>query len=498
MAMRTTILIALVLLVPAVPALAEDSPRVRWRAEKAQVLETLHDLADRCTRMKLFGTRADIYAQLLALSPDDKTARKWLKYKRTADGSWERKGRWRRPRNGGKGVAEIVKRREALAGEYRERLRDLMEELRDAGLFKEAAEVVAAAVAIDPENEEFREWNGEVREGKAARPGKSSTWILQESLNAKKRRPFIKQTAEDAVKDMKAPKESAPHKRDRIGGVSWGTKLQGKRVRVVGTPDQEEVELTLRHAEATWPLFEAVFDIRPGSYQSGDSYATGLTIYSVDSIPIGNEMIAKWPGYTARELEFLAPLVAIWLKKSPAILCKSPRPEVRLEAAPRQINQAMVTRGLGLRSNRAWAKEGLCTYLTWQITGTRLIRAVKDVKSDYGESDKPIPDYEKDLEDPKADWLALGLKLINSKDKPDIHLLAGRKLNDLTKYDVLYSYCICAYMCEGHPEKCVDFFRRLAEKDGTDIGMVALESLGFDHAALERRVKRWLEETTGS
>ena len=495
MAMRTTILIALLLLVPAIPALAEDSPRVRWRAEKAQVLETLHDLADRCTRMKLFGTRADIYQQLLALSPDDKTARKWLKYKRAGDGSWERKGRWRRPRNSGKGVAEIVKRRQALAGEYRPRLRDLLEELRDEGLFKEAAEVVSAAVAIDPENQEFREWNGEVREGKAARPGKSSKWILQESLHAKKRRPLFKKTAQDAIKDMKKPKESAPHKMDRIGGISWGTKLQGKHVRVVGTPPKEEMELMLRHAEATWPLFETVFEIRPGSWQSGDSYATGLTIYSLESIPMGNEFLSKWPGYTERDLEFLYPLVAMWIKRKPAVLCKSPQELVRLEVAPKQLNHAMISRAFGLTMDRAWAKEGLCLYLTWQITGTRLIYSVKDVESDYGESDKPVPDYVKNLSDPNADWLALGLELIKSPDKPDIHLMAGRKINDLTKHDALYSYCICAYVCEGHPEKCVDFFRRLSDKDGADIGMVCLESLGFDHVALEQRVKRWLEET---
>ncbi len=498
MSMRNTILIALLLLASATTALAEDSPRVRWRAEKAQVLETLHDLADRCTRMKLFGTRADLYEQLLELAPDDKTARKWLKYKRSGDGSWERKGRWTRPRNGGKGVANIVKRRQALAAEYRGRLRELSEELRDAGLFKEAAEVVAAAVAIDPENEEFREWNGEVREGKAARPGKSSTWILQESLHAKKRRRLFKKTAQDAIKDMKSPKESAPHKNDRIGGISWGTKLQGKHVRVVGTPDKEEMELMLRHAEATWPLFETVFDIRSGNWQSGDSYATGLTIYSLDSIPMGNEFLSKWPGYTERDLEFLYPLVAMWIKKTPAVLCKSSQQLVRLEVAPKQINHAMISRAFGLNMERAWAKEGLCLYLTWQIAGTRLIYSVKDVETDYGESDKPVPDYEKDLSDPDSDWLALGLKLINSKDKPDIHLMAGRKINDLTKHDALYSYCICAYVCEGHPEKCVDFFRRLADKDGTDISVVCLESLGFDHLALERRVKRWLEETTGN
>jgi hypothetical protein len=493
--MRNLLLIPLLLLVLAPATLAEDNPRLHWRSEKTRILEVLHDLADRCSRMKLFGTRADIYEQVLNLSPDDKTARKWLKYKRGGNGEWTRK-RWTRPRNGGKGVEEIVSRRQELAAEYRPRLRQARDVLLDAALFKEAAEVVIAAVALDPEDEAFRAWNGEVREGEAARPGQSSTWILRESLDARVRRPLFKQTAQDAIKQMPAPTESAPHKNDRIGGVSWGTKLQGKRVRVVGTPDKEEMELLLRYAEATWPLFEAVFDIRPGSYQSGDSYATGLTIYSLDSIPIGNELLAKWPGYTDREREFLGPLVALWLKRAPAVLCKSPSPDVRLEAGPRQINQAMVTRALGLRTNRAWAKEGLSLYLTWQITGTRVIRSVKDVETDYGESDKPIPDYEKNLADPNADWLALGLELIKSKDKPDIHLLAGKKINDLTKFDVLYAYCISAYICEGHPKRSVDFYRRLAAEDGADIDAVCLESLGFDHAALEARVQRWLEETT--
>ncbi len=135
-------------------------------------------------------------------------------------------------------------------------------------------------------------------------------------------------------------------------------------------------------------------------------------------------------------------------------------------------------------------------YLTWLITGTRLIHTVNDEEQKYAEQQKPIPDFKSKMRESEADWLALGLEMLRSADKPDIFLMSGKDFNSLTTAETLYGYCVSAYLLEGLPEQAADFFRAVSSDYGTDLNRVCLETLGFPAKTLEARLMRWLEEST--
>ena len=79
-------------------------------------------------------------------------------------------------------------------------------------------------------------------------------------------------------------------------------------------------------------------------------------------------------------------------------------------------------------------------------------------------------------------------------------LIRGRLPNAFS-YSVLllmpvFGYALGAYLIEGRPKTCVPFFRAVGEAKTVDLEPIVQKHLGFDVAALEVRVLRWLEETT--
>ena len=79
---------------------------------------------------------------------------------------------------------------------------------------------------------------------------------------------------------------------------------------------------------------------------------------------------------------------------------------------------------------------------------------------------------------------------------PHIRDKYAEDVNDLTQPEILYSYCLVAYLVEGRPEECVDFFRDVGTAKVVNPEAVSLKHFGLKLPALEARVERWLEETT--
>lgn len=467
---------------------------IRLRVES---LERLHDLASWCGSGKLFACRADVYAGILELSPDDETARKWLRYERGSDGAWVQDPLYKKPRNLKRGADRYVERRNRIGDWYVERATPLREAARTRRDWRLAGSIVETAVAVAPTSEAVRTWNREIRDPDVKRRPEKAPWILEETKEARTRRRRIWETAQKARKAVPAPKNGTLSQVDTTGGIDWKHAIQGPRARIVGLPDRKELVEILRNVEATWETFDAAFGRTPGEIQSGARYGRGLTVYVTDTLDAGNQYLAAQPGTTSRELAFVGPLVGTWIKGRPAVLVKSPDYETRLECPPRQVFHATVSSYLNISSHRAWAAEGLALYLTWQVTGTRYLSSVTDVESRYGEGERPIPEYERLLAEPKADWLALGRQMLETPDKPDLLLMAGKDLNHLTKPESLYAYCIAAYLVEGLPGLCVDFLQALGTDAGKDIDGTSAEILGMNARTLEKRVYRWLVETEG-
>jgi len=480
--------VALLLLSATPEAHAEPKPGAVWESLRKETLERLHALATSATRAKLFRSRNEVFEGILRFDPDDKLARKFLKFRRAKDGSWERRGRYTPPRNGGKGLPEFETARTALGAWFAEQVEPLLEAAEDAEDARTLAAIRQAAVGVDPERASFRAWVGQVPDTL-----KEGRWILASTERARRRRPGIKAVAERALAAVPDPEPTTATDRDQRGNVAWTGLLQTERVRVVGMPDVAELAACAKNAEASWSVFEFAFDRRVGPIRGGGERR--FTFYMFDTVDAGNAFLDAQPDMDEERKAFLRPLAACGLPRRPAVLVKTPDAAVRLEAAARQPHYSFLRSQLGLRQRNVWIKEAALLYLAYQVTGTRLISSVSQVQSDYAQPKAEQPEYESRLGESGANWYDLGLKLMESKDKPEIHLLPGKDFNQLTKFDVLYGWCILAYLVEGHPTKAADVLGALGSEAGTAVDSVFLDTLGFDTRTLEQRVMRWLEET---
>ncbi|MDJ0523024.1 MAG: hypothetical protein QNJ90_13220 [Planctomycetota bacterium] len=458
-----------------------EPPKVR--AVHAELRTKLHELAKYCTSAKLFGARYDLYELVIAIWPDDPVARKSNGY--TKEGlDWSAKGR-KRPRNLKKSGLPTLKAMQAeVADWYLEATADAVAGMDpgDASAWKGRA--LREAVLLAPAYEELRKRNGEVY---AKGPKGKKQWLLVESVQSRKRRPALRKVAKEALKAVAKPKGIQPSAQDEHSSVTWTTALATGRGRILGLPPEVELAQALVNAEATYPVFEEAFGFKasgPGRY----------TLYVFDRRSKGNIFMAGRPGVTESWLKFVTPLIACWMPRSSAVVVKSPEPEVRLEAAPRQVLGAQSRAAFGITAKQGWAIEGFQLYLVWNLTGTRLINSVR--QSQYGEKPEQV-DLAKKLRTRGTDWLAEARTLVNGRFAPDLRLLLGKTVNTLTPEDILYSYVFAMYLLEGHKEKLPGFLRAipLVRKAGYDA--VFGEHLGYDVATIQARVKRWLAETEG-
>lgn len=450
------------------------------REVRDQLRAKLHEMAKYCTSRKLFGARYDIYELVLSIWPEDEAARKSNGYTDTG-GGWSKEGR-KRPRNlSASGMPALKALQDETAAWYMEAIAEATRELPPGMAAAWRARSVGTAVRIAPKNEDLREKNGEVK-GKGA-DGKRG-WILVESRHSRKRRKKLLAAGEKALKSAAKPKKDAVRDSEKSSTVTWATVIKGKHARLTGTTEPDELAQILRNVDATFPFFDAAFGSTPESIP-------GLTIHVVDNIGTGNVYLGDQK-VDQQWLRFVTPLIACWVPKSNRVMVKSPDAGVRLEAAPRQVNAALMSQRFGIHSKMGWAVEGFGLYLTWHVAGTRRINSVRE--SQYGEQEEKV-DLAKRLKETETDWVAEARALVNGQYAPDLRLLLGKTVNTMTPEDILYSYILAMWLTEGHRDKLSGFLPAVAAVKDADYDLAFAEHLGFDVASAERRVKRWLNET---
>ena len=450
------------------------------REVRDQLRAKLHDMAKYCTSRKLFGARYDVYELVIEIWPEDEAARKSNGYTDTGSG-WSKEGR-KRPRNlSASGMPALKALQDETATWYMQAIAEATRELPPGMAAAWRARSVGTAARIAPTNEELRAKNGEVK-GKGA-DGKRG-WILVESQNSRKRRKKLLAAGQKALKSAPKPKKDTARDFEKSSTVNWTTVIKGKHGRLTGTTEPAELAQILRNVDATFPFFDAAFGRTPAPIP-------GLTIHVVDNIGTGNVYLGDQK-VDQQWLRFVTPLIACWVPKTNRVMVKSPDAETRLEAAPRQVNAALMSRRFNIHSKMGWAVEGFGLYLTWHIAGTRRINSVRE--SQYGEQQEKV-DLAKRLKETETDWVAEARALVNGPHAPDLRLLLGKTVNTMTPEDILYSYALAMWLTEGHRDKLGGFLPAVAGVKDADFDLAFAEHLGFDVASAERRVKRWLNET---
>ena len=422
----------------------------------------------------LKGSRDRAYAALLIFEPDHKRARRTLKYRwNKKTGSWLRPGAYTRPEDKPGPVLE-----EATA-----RWRDLTE-LHAHNVFKalEGVQGPRRARAIDellrvaPDNFAAHKEHGELRVG--------DKWVLIETTTAPERRAEIEQAAKQALARAPKPRAVDLNGEDRKFGVAFPGAWKGRTWRGMGNVPQEEVKRTLRVADATRPLFDAVF---------GGRSRTGveLTFYLLKGGKgAGKQALRKHPAYGDAERRFVQGLSGSWVPESFGFITWGENSARRTDIVARQATGMYLRSRFGITGTQGWLYEGIGLYFTYLLTGTRLTTSAK--RTGYQQDPLAHEQQKRGVEFAKADWVELARRLFQQERPPDLRLIVAKDVNTLTANDLLVCYAMTSYLLECRPEETVNFLAAYGKGDNLDDALAAY--LDVDLAGFEKRLRRWMEE----
>jgi hypothetical protein len=465
-------LLLLALVAPAGAGTVDDERK----AAAASLAPRLEALATWAHDVKLFRSRDRTYALLLRFVPDHAEARKWLKVAKGKDGAWKQDPRYKEPKDfDPKLLPDFEGRRASAVGPFADALAALLERSEDLTVESREA-LLGDFLAAAPDDARARRANGEVLT--------AGTWLLEETLAARKRRRAIEEAAAKALADVKPPVETQATDAENALGAAWTCVLKMPDLRVLGTPPGEEVERTAREMQAARPYLRSVFDAELPTFP-------GMAVYLFTSPQEGRDAVARDPEFGEEEREFAANLVSTWSPKSNHLFAWSADPLVRRDSAVRQIVGATLRFKFGVTVKRGWAWEGFGLYLTHKITGTRLTFFVR--RSEYADGGKaPGDDLLRRLQESGADWMEEGRALLASEKRPEFRLLLGKDVNGMLGDDALYAYLLASYVLEGRPDAASRVLKGVNRGAGPDEWV--RESLGFTVEGLERRLARWVEE----
>jgi hypothetical protein len=453
-----------------------------WAGRVQRLVKDLEGVAARCGDAKLFRTRNDIYERILDFDPDHATARKWLRYRRDASGAWVRPGTYKPPRNMGKsGLKDALAALDAAGNALADDALALLS-AGLAGTTKAArARIVREALRVAPDRRELRLAN---RETQTAEGG----WILEETARAITRHKELVTGAARAVDEAPAPERARPTREENATLLRWNGILQGKHVRLMGTPNPAELERCERCAEACFGLWRSAFG-------SDAPPSPGFTMYVLRSGEERLQILKNHPDSNPEYAAYATARTSSWFPKTRRTWMMSPSASVRLEWCVRQALGWMLGAEFGVKGRVGWAFEGFGLYLSHLITGTRQTYFVQRTRYN---GRKPVAkdDLWTRLRQPGADWRAEARTLLASGERPDLRLLLGKGVNTMTTEEMLYSYVLAAYCLEGHGERAGRLLHAVG-KDRMTPGDALRKALDMDVDDLEARVARWLDETAG-
>ncbi|MDA1193563.1 MAG: hypothetical protein O2894_00085 [Planctomycetota bacterium] len=469
------LLLAVCLLVAAPQPVGAEPPDREARI--ARLVADLDEFGTACQAAKLFKERNETYELLLRFAPDHPDARKWLKFKRTREGAWERPAGYKPPRNMKTVSAEIVASREAYGNRFADDTLAWIAAREPALTAALRATLLQEVALVAPHRADVRELHGEVQTAEGP-------WILRESLKAATRRGALKQAAADALADAPAAREDRPNRTENATRIAWKTILQGARVRVVGTVEAAEASRAHGIATAAFPLFEAAYG---NPVPEMPNYVFMLVCTDTER----DTLLESHPASTAEFRAFAKNLASGWFPKTTTAYARSAEAARRLEWVGRQTMGSLLRRRFSVRTAQGWAFEGFGLYLGHLLTGERQTFYVRRTQYD-GSTDRDGDLWEK-LTAEGADWRALGRTLLAGPRAPDLRLLLGKEVNQMDTEDLLASFLLAAYILEGRPEQVAAVLEAVGAGKRAD--EIVEGALGLDMASLELRLRRWLDET---
>lgn len=445
-----------------------------------QAVEDLLAHAKWCTKNKLYRSRDITYRLIIQLDPDQKKARRKLRYVRHSGGTWKRTRPL--PDTYDRKLdlhPERDERRRGIGKRYADTVMPILEGGGTTGSLKTRASVLTELFLIDPENARARTFNGEVRAG--------SRWLLTETVRARARRRFIRDAARKALAQAPVGKPVTPTVEEMRYGIRWTASIDAGGWRVLISAPAHEAPACQRAGDASGPFFESLFRLGP-------LQIPGARMMLLGSNNEYARLLKKHPGLTARDRARYARLGGCWLPGGMTFVSRGiGGAETRLDEAARMPLSVLLWKKLGMSAKQGWVWEGFGLYMSYHLVGYRRTTFVRYTRySNDQQLDKKMNLLWGEMLSTHASWFAIAKREAKSKFKPDWALLLSKDVNQMNTRDLLESYMLAAFILEAHPKKAAGILKRIGAGESSVI--VLQETLGMPLPALEARVGRWVRE----
>ncbi|MFT7678851.1 MAG: hypothetical protein ACI8QC_002848 [Planctomycetota bacterium] len=444
-------------------------------AETNSILVTALDAhAKWCQKNKAYRERDLAYGRVLEHSPDHKLGRKMLGYTfdKKAD-EWVRKRKYREPKNS---KAELAREaRELLTAIDAEHLGRLMSFLNGkyGGSQRQHAELLKQLLEVNPDNEDLRQRNGQVRAEKQG----ETVWVLKESALALEKRRTQRELRKTLKADWQRPEDNeGPTTGDY--DLDWPYAGSTDRVQVYGNASKSETMRALEVCHNLWDYTRDIFQ---------HEMVPSLNIYMIEGSSRRNEILEEAYGDQPDRLARLKKVAG--MRTGSSIFSYARHSAGRIDGACRQTLAGLLGSRFGINSRHGWVTEGFGMYLTDRLLHTRLTYFIRQTEY-VNNNDK---DRDRDMRRDDANWLSMAKRLLGGKSKPNIAIGLGRDVNNLSSKDLLVSFALAAFLMEGHPaEVTVKVLERVGKGDNS--ALVLEEVLGYDIHTLGERLHQWLTE----
>jgi len=446
------------------------------RREAVAVFVTeLEELADWCTRNRLYRDRNETYRVVLSLDGDHPAARKWLRYRKTAHG-WVKQKKFKPARNLDPGAHPTwVRKLDETRDRFADRMVAVLKDTNGSAL--DRAATFREIFLQRPDHEPARLLNGQVRH--------RGRWVLRETQVAYSRRRELVRLARKATFRV-ATRRGRLRQWETDLGLAWTEVWETPTWRLVTTCGAGEGEVAARLIGACAEFFEGVFDLTSVSPRPGQ------LVFLVKTNAEFHRLLTKHPEMTAAGRKRCWDLGGAWTPKSGHLFEYADDPVTRREGCVRQALGSLFKRKYGLTTKHGWAWEGAGLYLGEHLTGSKYVTFVRFGKYARDEPGRKERLAER-LYEQGADWFKLGREMLDRGEFPELRFLLGKNVNAMTAKDLVASYCLGAYLLEAHADRAGKLFGGIGNKKQAP-GKAFEKALGLNLGQFECRLRAWLME----
>lgn len=444
-----------------------------YAAIKKEFVPKLAAFAEWCGSVRLNLERDRACEAVLHFDANHEGARKALKHVQQRDGTWVVPEKRPESKNQGNAMKECLKRRAELVAGWRDAIVALEGRYRTVLSPAERESLYADLLLVDPDDAGSRAVVGEVK--------RDEEWVLAETVTAKERRAFLKETIRKATAEAPEPTPTEFKPLEQTLGIPWSAHIQVPGVRVLSSGSPDEARRIARMCSATAEVFRTLTGAEIG-------LPDGFTVYLMTAEDMRDKFLASWPGWSDEERARMKSWAGSGVPGDVHIARWDADEPRRLDGSVRHVLGLLTLLNFQYDHQRcAWAWEGLGLYLTRELVGTRYTWYSTGPSTGDPESKELLGK----LMMSDVNWMNECFQRAKRNKSVKAAALCERKIDQFGVDDVLTSYALAAYLVEGQGQH----LRAVLTGIGTEGAAKSLSGvLQMDLDQLDRRLLRWLGE----